>query len=155
MLKYYNYDIVFAEIPKEVTLAINITNCPNRCVGCHSEYLQEDIGVSLDESELRRIVELYSKDITCVCFMGGDAEPEAVEQLAWFVRKQFPSLKTAWYSGRPTLTDKVSATSFHYIKIGGYDASKGPLNNPNTNQRLFSVAPSGEMTDITQLFWRK
>ena len=155
MLKYYNYDIVFAEIPKEVTLAINITNCPNRCGGCHSAYLQEDIGVSLDEAELRRIVELYSKDITCVCFMGGDAEPEAVEQLAWFVRKQFPSLKTAWYSGRPTLTDKVSATSFHYIKIGGYDASKGPLNNPNTNQRLFSVAPSGEMTDITQLFWRK
>ena len=40
MLKYYNYDIVFQEYPDEVTLAINLTMCPNRCVGCHSAYLR-------------------------------------------------------------------------------------------------------------------
>lgn len=31
MVRYHNFDIVFAEIPDETTLAINITNCPNRC----------------------------------------------------------------------------------------------------------------------------
>ena len=36
MLKYAGYDIVFQEIPDEVTLAISLTNCPNRCPGCHS-----------------------------------------------------------------------------------------------------------------------
>ena len=52
MLRYYNFDIVFAEIPEEVTLAINITNCPNRCVGCHSPHLQQDIGENLTTEEL-------------------------------------------------------------------------------------------------------
>ena len=31
VVRYYNFDIVFAEIPGETTLAINIANCPNRC----------------------------------------------------------------------------------------------------------------------------
>ena len=35
MVRFYNFDIVFAEIPDEVTLAINITGCPYRCPGCH------------------------------------------------------------------------------------------------------------------------
>ena len=33
MLNYYNYDIVCQEIPDEITLAINITGCPNHCQG--------------------------------------------------------------------------------------------------------------------------
>lgn len=44
MVRYHNFDIVFAEIPCETTLAINITNCPNRCRGCHSLHLQADMG---------------------------------------------------------------------------------------------------------------
>lgn len=155
MLKYYNYDIVFAEIPEEVSLAINITNCPNRCVGCHSAYLQEDIGVVLDETELCRIIDLYASAITCVCFMGGDAEPELVEHLSLFVRNKYPKLRTGWYSGRPTISDKIKVTSFNYIKIGGYIAEKGPLNNRNTNQRLYKIDESGTMNDITCLFWKK
>ena len=42
VVRYYNFDIVFAEIPGETTLAINIANCPNRCPGCHSPHLQAD-----------------------------------------------------------------------------------------------------------------
>lgn len=155
MLKYYNYDIVFAEIPTEVTLAINITNCPNRCVGCHSAYLQQDIGVELNEEELRRIIGSYVNAITCVCFMGGDAEPLAVQNLSLWVRREFPKLKTAWYSGKKAVAEGVAVTSYNYVKLGGYDASKGPLNNPNTNQRLYRVEESGELSDITNLFWKK
>ena len=47
MLKYANFDVVFQEVPDEVTLAINITNCPNQCPGCHSkniDYLTRIIG---------------------------------------------------------------------------------------------------------------
>ena len=59
VVRYYNFDIVFAEIPGETTLAINIANCPNRCPGCHSPHLQADAGHVLDAAELRALLERY------------------------------------------------------------------------------------------------
>ena len=76
VVRYYNFDIVFAEIPGETTLAINIANCPNRCPGCHSPHLQADAGHVLDAAELRALLERYGRSVTCVCFMGGDAAPD-------------------------------------------------------------------------------
>ena len=70
MLKYYNYDIVFQEIPDEVTLAVNLTNCPNRCQGCHSPHLREDIGTVLDEAEIGKLIAQYDRCITYFLFYG-------------------------------------------------------------------------------------
>lgn len=98
-LKFYNYDIVFAEIPDETTLAVNITNCPNRCPGCHSPHLQADTGTVLDEDALSILLGMYGKAVTCLCFMGGDSDPSEVVRLALWCRTCFPDLKTAWYSG--------------------------------------------------------
>lgn len=100
MVRYHNFDIVFAEIPCETTLAINITNCPNRCRGCHSLHLQADMGRVLDEAELCGILARYGRSVTCVCFMGGDAAPHEIAALADVVRQKFPVLHTGWYSGR-------------------------------------------------------
>ena len=71
MLKFAGYDIVFQEIPDEVTLAISISGCPNRCPGCHSPQLREDIGEPLTEETLTALLERYRGAITCVCLMGG------------------------------------------------------------------------------------
>ncbi|HOY50150.1 MAG TPA: hypothetical protein PLX49_00215, partial [Prolixibacteraceae bacterium] len=99
MLKYYNYDIVFQEIPDEVTLAVNLTNCPNRCKGCHSPHLQKDIGEELNEARIIALMDQYARAITCFCFMGGDASPSEVLGLARFIQVHYPEHKTAWYSG--------------------------------------------------------
>lgn len=101
MVRYHNFDIVFAEIPCETTLAINITNCPNRCRGCHSLHLQADMGRVLDEAELCGILARYGRSVTCVCFMGGDAAPHEIAALADVVRQKFPVLHTGWYSDAP------------------------------------------------------
>ncbi len=154
MVKYYNFDIVFAEVPDEVTLAINISNCPNRCVGCHSPHLQQDVGQVLDEIELQALINTYVGDITCVCFMGGDATPKEIETLSLFVKKQFPTIKTAWYSGKSMLPDTVSASSYDYIKLGGYNSADGPLNKQTTNQKMYRIV-DGKMEDITAKFWKK
>lgn len=87
MVRYHNFDIVFAEIPCETTLAINTTNCPNRCRGCHSLHLQADMGRVLDEAELCGILARYGRSVTCVCFMGGDAAPHEIAALADVVRQ--------------------------------------------------------------------
>ena len=105
MVRYHNFDIVFAEIPCETTLAINITNCPNRCRGCHSLHLQADMGRVLDEAELCGILARYGRSVTCVCFMGGDAAPHEIAALADVVRQKFPVLHTGWYSGRAWLPE--------------------------------------------------
>ena len=152
MLKYYNYDIVFQEIPNEVTLAINITNCPNRCKGCHSPHLQKDIGETLDNKTLIRILNKYVSSITCLCFMGGDASPIEITRLAEFLHSKYPKIKTAWYSGWDKIPKKINYKVFNYIKLGRYSADSGPINNPGSNQHLFEIQPDGIMSDISYLF---
>lgn len=155
MLKYANFDIVFQEVPDEVTLAINITNCPNHCVGCHSPYLWEDKGTVLDRDELDQLIKRYASGITCVCFMGGDASPYDVESLAMYLKSQHPCLKAGWYSGKNELPNTFHDEVFDYIKLGRYDAKYGPLDSPTTNQRMMKRLADGRVKDITERFRSK
>lgn len=154
MLKYVNTGVVFQEIPDETTLSINISGCPCRCPGCHSRYLWADTGEPLTPEALDGIVRGYGADITCICFMGGDAEPEAVNGLARYLRGAYPEMKVAWYSGRSRVPGKVCKDDFDYIKVGPYIAHLGALNERTTNQRLYRRLPDGTFEDITQRFWK-
>jgi anaerobic ribonucleoside-triphosphate reductase activating protein len=153
MLRYHSYNIVFQEVPDEVTLAINLSNCPNGCKGCHSPHLQQDIGSELDEAVVESLLQKYGNAITCVCFMGGDADPAAVERLFGYIR-QISKIKTAWYSGRPKLSDQFNHRKFDYIKIGPYIEQLGGLDSPATNQRFYCVI-DGELEDKTLGFQKR
>ena len=148
MIRFSSYDIVFQEIPGEVTLAFNLSGCPNRCKGCHSSHLQKDIGDELTESVLSSLITTYGNGITCVCFMGGDGSPEEILHLAKCV-KRFHK-KTAWYSGSSTIFNQVPQY-FDYIKLGQYNEELGGLTKPTTNQRFYSVENT-KMIDITAHF---
>ena len=149
-LKFTDYDIVFQEIPDEVTLAINLSNCPHCCPGCHSPHLQTDVGERLDETALSALLRKYSSSITCVCFMGGDAMPEEVCRLSDFVRHATEgNIKTAWYSGFDKLRHPAWANHFSYVKLGAYIEALGGLSNRTTNQRLYRVENNHQMKDIT------
>jgi len=179
-MKVASFDIVFQEIPGEVTLALNLSNCPCHCPGCHSPHLAEDIGEPLTAELLDGLIARYKGLITCVAFMGGDADPAEVARLAeWIKNHQSPMtndqsvLRTAWYSGRQqapeclTAQRSVSETvcqcnglsgaaglPFDYVKLGPYIESLGGLKSPTTNQRLYKRV--GESwVDITSSFWKK
>ena len=152
MLRFLSYNIVFQEVPGEVTLAINISGCPNCCMGCHSPYLQEDKGDVLDESVIASLLTKYGNAITCVCFMGGDNDPVVVERLSCYIRETSDArLKTAWYSGKSKLPTEQCLGSFDYIKLGPYVEKLGGLDSPDTNQRFYKVE-DGEMKDFTARF---
>jgi anaerobic ribonucleoside-triphosphate reductase activating protein len=152
MLRFVNYDIVFQEIPDEITLAINISNCPNCCKGCHSPYLMDNIGEILNENTLLELVNKYNSAISCVCFMGGDAEPNEIEHLAKFLQKTTnKTIKTGWYSGKDKLPTKCSIQNFNYIKLGAYIKELGGLSSSTTNQRLYKIE-GNSMIDITHKF---
>lgn len=138
MLKYVDTKIVFAEVPNEVTLAINISNCPCHCKGCHSSYLGEDIGTELTFEELLR---LYSRNtgVTCISFMGGDSDPAYINKLAEVLKEGELPVRTAWYSGRQELDKNINLENFDYIKLGPYMEEYGPLTRRGTNQRFYWV----------------
>jgi len=155
MLRFLSYNIVFQEVPGEVSLAINISNCPNGCKGCHSPYLQEDKGDILDESMIDALLVKYGDAVTCICFMGGDADPLAVENLSRYIRRStVEQLKTAWYSGKAKLPANCSVSSFNYIKLGPYIESLGGLDSSTTNQHFYRIE-NGNLINETLHFQKK
>ena len=156
-MKFVETMVVFREVPDEVTLAINISNCPVKCPGCHSSYLAQDIGEELDKESLAMLVK-RNPGISCVSFMGGDAEPAKVGQLAMEVKKLDPSLKTCWYSGRDLEHAKGNLDVLDYVKVGPYIEECGPLDSPTTNQRFYKIEhlPAGpELIEMTGWFKKK
>lgn len=149
---YVDTKVVFTEIPDEITLAINISNCPCNCKGCHSSYLADDIGDFLLPEVLSELIE-SNKGITCVAIMGGDANPREVDALAFYIKIIYDDLKVAWYSGRQELSDDIKLKNFDYIKLGPYKEECGPLNKKTTNQRFYKVN-NGTLVDITEVFWK-
>lgn len=173
MLKVVSYDIVFQEIPDETTLALNLSQCPNHCDGCHSPHLRQDIGKVLDFDLLLDLYEHNKSAITCICFMGGDGDPTCLENLVESFRieltvkdkdtgfNKYIGPKIGWYSGNDWLPRDFKIQLFDYIKLGHYDKDKGPLNKPTTNQRLYEYNPGyscwssigKSWKDITSKFW--
>lgn len=157
MLKYVDTKVVFAEVPNEISLAISISGCPCHCKGCHSSYLAEDIGEELTIETLDKLI-TKNKGITCVLFMGGDADPLYIDFIVEYIKNHYPELKTAWYSGKDTIYDKLDLYNFDYIKVGPYKEELGPLNNKTTNQKLYKIVHmstgKNKLYDITHKFWK-
>ena len=156
MLKYVDTKIVFQEIPDEITLAINISNCPCHCINCHSSYLADDIGEPLDLQHLTNLID-NNRGITCVCIMGGDVNPSEVNDIAQDIKEYYPELKVGWYSGRQELSKDIDLKNFDFVKLGPYIEELGPLNSKTTNQVLLEVeVVQGKVftKDITAKFWK-
>ena len=148
MLKCYSYDIVCQEIPDEISLAVNISGCPNRCPGCHSPWLWENEGQEMTEELLSSLIDQYSSAITCFCFMGGDADPSQIAHLAQWIKTRYAHLKTAWYSGRECIPEGFDIRSFDFIKIGPYIEALGGLKSPSTNQILYRIHSDGSFEKL-------
>lgn len=165
MIKFYESSIVFEEIPNEVTLAVNITNCQHNCHGCHSPYLREDIGHELNFKAIDELIE-KNDGITCFCFMGEGNDPKALKDDILYIKEKYPSIKIGLYSGSEKIDDDFYWTNLNYLKIGPYMMANGPLNKKTTNQRLYCggsyyswcCTVDGVMRkgwkDITEKFWK-
>lgn len=151
-LRFLGTDIVFQEVPDEITLAINISGCPYKCRGCHSSYLWEYRGILLKPA-LPQLLKKYRSYITCVCFMGGDQNMDELENLLLYVKSS--GLRTCLYSGAETAKAfKNLLLILDYLKIGPYKEDRGGLNDPDTNQSFYIVNDC-DLIDITHKFRKK
>lgn len=152
MLKFLNTMVVFEEIPDKISLAVNMTNCQNKCVGCHSPQLRKDIGKELTEEVVDELIK-ENEGINCFLFMGEGNDKDSLIKMARYIKEKYASLSLAIYSGRDNVEDDFY-TLFDYVKIGPYIAKFGPLNKDTTNQRLLKIE-DGARKDITSMFWKK
>lgn len=149
MVKYVDTKVVFQEYPDEITLALNISNCPYHCPNCHSSYLAEDIGTELTDEEVSNLID-NNEGITCIGFMGGNAAD--ILHLARYI-KETTDLKVGWYTGSEELPSNIllNLHNFNYIKVGPYREELGPLTSKTTNQRFYKVIDN-QLVDFTYLF---
>lgn len=161
MVKYCGYYITFQEVPNEVSLTFTISNCPYRCEGCHSPWLQKNIGDELTAATIMRLLDKYQGAVTCVCFMGEGNDLDALSFLIGCVHEC--GLKTCVYSGKDIahdLRDYCGYPILDYIKTGSYKKELGGLSSPTTNQRMWKMSGFTDdgvavYEDITSWFWRK
>lgn len=145
MAIYYDkYDIVFQEIPDEVTLAFTIKGCQNNCKGCHSQHLREGFGNELTFDVLIKLLLEYKDTITNVLFLGEGNDKETLRELMEYSRA---FAKVSLYSGRDYI-DPYYIEWLDYYKVGSYQHELGGLNLQTTNQRLFKI----DCEDITHRF---
>ena len=150
MIKYIPEltDIVLEEIPDRVTLAVEISNCRGSCPGCHSPFLQRDLGEELTPKVIDRLI-ADNFGVNCFLLLGEGSDSEALLGVAAHLKAAHPGIERAVYSGRAQV-EPALYEAFDYVKVGPYIAELGPLNAPTTNQRLYY---HGE--DITARFWHR
>lgn len=152
MLKFKEVKVVFREIPDEITLSINVSNCPIHCRHCHSKHLWENIGSDLTITRLNHLIP-ENEGISCICFMGGDSDTNYLNNLAKYIKSNY-NIKVGWYSGQDSIDNMINLEYFDYIKIGHFNGK--PLNNKDTNQRLYRIDKldnKWELVDITNKLW--
>ena len=143
--------VTFSEVPDEISLCIEISNCPCHCKNCHSSYLAEDIGEELTLDKIYKLID-NNEGITCICFMGGDSSPKEIDMFARCIKDLY-NIKIAWYSGRQELSKDIDLKNFDVIKLGPYIEELGPLTKNTTNQKFYKVI-NNELIDNTYLFWK-
>ena len=88
MIKYKDYFVVFEEIPDRISLAVNITNCQNNCIGCHSPELRLNNGEELTEEVIDKLIK-ENYGIDCFLFMGEGKDYGRLMELAQYIKENY------------------------------------------------------------------
>lgn len=138
-LKFVSESVVFQEVPNEVSLAFLISGCPLGCKGCHSrESWNGQNGKTLSVEYLKQRLACYQGLITCVLFMGGEWQPDALVELLATVQQT--GLKSGLYTGLEKEELPPHLLPFlTYLKTGRWIPERGGLNSLTTNQRFIDL----------------
>ena len=130
--------VLFQEIPDEISLAFTITGCPLQCRGCHStDTWDPRTGCALSNSLYRDYLKRYGNMISCVLFFGGEWHLNALQDKLLIARKM--GLKTCLYTGLDCVPERIHP-HLNYLKTGPWRRALGGLESTTTNQRLIELS---------------
>ena len=152
MLRYIGHDIVFQEVPDEVSLAIWISGCTIRCEACNQRNLWEDKGEPLTIENITNLL-FFENGVTCLLLLGGERDLDALTEIFMHFHSK---IKTAWYAGLDMIPkEKLGILDYlDVVKLGHYDLDLGGLDSPTTNQRLYQFSPYYDDTTMLGAGWR-
>lgn len=136
-MNYSSKQVVWQEVPGEVSLAYTISGCPLRCPGCHSaDTWPLGAGDSLTFSDFKAQLQQYSGLITCVLFMGGEWHEVLLLKLLKFAQQQ--GLNTCLYTGLDDINNEIKV-HLTYLKTGPWVRELGGLDSAETNQKFIDL----------------
>jgi len=139
-MKYLSARTSFSSVKMEISVAIEITNCPHNCQGCHTPELQEDIGHEITPDNIMDILKPFMgfEDeplFTCIAFMGGEQHTEEFISLVDRIKERFPSIKICLYTAANCVSSDIQSR-LDYLKVGKYVKELGGVDSPFTNQKF-------------------
>jgi len=136
--------VVFQEVPDQVSLAFTVSGCPLKCEGCHSQDTwPTNSGLPLSNIQFSEYLKQYKALITCVLFFGGEWSPDQlISKLK--IAKQL-GLKTCLYSGFEQVPKRITR-HLDYLKTGAWVRELGGLDVPGTNQKFVNLNTNEDMT---------
>lgn len=146
--RYSHEQVVWIEVPNEVSLAYQISGCPLRCRGCHSaDTWKLGVGKEMTSEYLNSRLKQYQGLITCVLFLGGEWQTEAL--IARLQQVKSYGLKTCLYTGfeQEEMPEGI-LPYLDYLKTGRWIAELGGLDSPTTNQRFIDVHTGANLTHL-------
>ncbi len=134
---YYDFQVVFQEVPGEISLCFSISGCSMFCKGCHSPFLwKKGNGSLLTEEVYSSLLNQYKNLATCVLFMGGEWHPkELIKMLQEAKNKNY---KTCLYTGEKSVSKEIYK-QLTWLKTGKWKQDLGGLDSKITNQRFVEI----------------
>ncbi len=149
-----NIQIVFQEVPDEISLAFSISGCQIGCKGCHSkETWNPYYGNLFNENDFKKEIEKYKNMVSCILFYGGEWNESLINYILIAKKEDF---KIALYTGMEleNIKDNIKK-NLNYIKTGKYIQKVGGLKNENTNQNMYILENGKVKEKINYKFQEK
>lgn len=145
-MKYQNFQVVFQEVPGEISLCFSISGCPLRCTGCHSPFLwKAERGKELTLTDFQEILIQYKEVASCVVFMGGEWHKRTLISLLSAAKKE--GYTTCLYTGEEQVDQEI-LQQLTWIKTGSWNENLGGLDSPHTNQRFFNASTKENLNHL-------
>ena len=139
MLKFYSKQVVFQEVPNEISISFSIAGCPLKCPGCSwKTAVSSMLEKQLPDEYYYKALEEYKNLASCVLFYGGEWDKQDLIHKLQIAKSM--NYKTCLYTGLTfEKVDKEIIDNLDYIKVGPYIAALGGLDSPKTNQKLINL----------------